>query len=398
MKKILVKDLKIGDRVLKLDESWLDTPFLRHNFIVKDQKTIDKLVKSGIEYVYIKDRLEEPQKPEEKSLVEEIIEYKKENLPKEYLEIKYLEPSFELYEKSVNIVKKVMEDVRAGQLFDSSSVKILADKIADITVKNKSLLANIAKLKKYDDYTFQHSLNVAIFASSLGKLLNLPLSEIKVLVNSGILHDIGKMFVPKEILNKPAKLTDGEFSIMKSHVTAGYDFLKKHGFSEEELKIVIEHHERADGSGYPYGLKDEQISIAGKIGAVVDIYDAITSDRVYHKGMYPPNAIKLMFSWTDKHINKKVFEFFVSNIGIYPVGTVVLLSTNELAVVGNVSKKPTEPVVVIFKNYNGYDISPIIYDLSKPSTLKKRIVGPVNPENIKIPNEVYIAIEGLNQE
>jgi len=398
MQKISVKELKIGDIVLKLDASWLDTPFLKHNFIVKDQKTIEKLIKNGIEYVYIEEKREKPQQPEEKALVEEILQHKKENIPKEYLEIKDLKPSFELYKKSVSIVKNVMEDVRSGKMFDSSSVRILVDKIADITVKNKSLLVNIAKLKTYDDYTFQHSLNVAIYASSLGKLLNFPLSEIKVLVKSGILHDIGKMLVPKDILNKPAKLTDEEFTIMKNHVTAGYDFLKKNGFSEEELKIVVEHHERADGSGYPYGLRDEEISIAGKIGAVVDIYDAITSDRVYHKGIYPPKAIKLMFSWTDKHINKKVFEFFVSNVGIYPVGTIVLLSTNELAVVGDVSKKPTEPIVVIFKNLNGYDVAPIIYDLSKPSALKKRIVGPVNPENIKIPDEIYLAIEKLNEE
>ncbi|MCB4204295.1 HD-GYP domain-containing protein [Deferribacterales bacterium Es71-Z0220] len=398
MEKILVKELKIGDRVVKLDASWLDTPFLKHNFVVKDQKTIDKLIKSGIDYVYIEKRKVDAQKSEEKTFAEEILEHKKENISKEYLEIKDLKPSFELYEKSVSIVKNVMEDVRSGKMFDSSSVKILADKIADITVKNKSLLVNIAKLKTYDDYTFQHSLNVAIFASSLGKLLNLSVSEIKVLVNSGILHDIGKMLVPKDILNKPAKLTDEEFAIMKNHVLAGYDFLKKNGFSEEELKIVLEHHERADGSGYPYGLKDEQISIAGKIGAVVDIYDAITSDRVYHKGMYPPKAIKLMFSWTDKHINRKIFEFFVSNVGIYPVGTIVLLSTNELAVVGDVSKKPTEPVVVIFKSHTGHNIAPITYDLSKPTVLKKKIVGPVNPENISVPDEVYTVIEGLNEE
>ncbi|MBZ4644054.1 MAG: metal dependent phosphohydrolase [Deferribacteraceae bacterium] len=396
MKKIPVKDIKIGDKVLKLDAGWLDTPFLKHNFVVKDQKTIDKLIKSGVEYVYIEKR-NETEKIKENEIIEQVIEAKKENLPKEYLELKDLKPSFELYKKSVEIVKNVMEDVRAGKMFDSSAVKILADKIADITVANKSLLTNIAKLKTYDDYTFQHSLNVATFASSLGKLLNLPVSEIKVLVNSGILHDIGKMLVPKEILNKPAKLTDEEFAIMKNHVTAGYEYLKKSGFTEDELKIVVEHHERADGSGYPRGLKDEDISIAGKIGAVVDIYDAITSDRVYHKGMYPSKAIKLMFSWTDKHINKKVFEFFVSNVGIYPAGTIVLLSTNELAIVGDVSKKPLEPVVVIFKSHTGQDIAPITYDLSKPTVLKKKIVGPVNPENIKIPDEVYTIIEKMNE-
>ena len=400
MEKIHVNDLKIGDYIIKMDASWLDTPFFKHSFEVKDTQTIEKIQKSGVEYVFIKPRPQKTKILDQSSdkLIKNIMETKKETLPKEYIEIQNLAPSFHLYEKSVAIVKNVMEEVRAGNMFNSTAVKILADKIADLTIKNRSLMVNIAKLQSYDDYTFQHSMNVAVFASSLGKLLGLPASDVKILANSGLLHDIGKMLVPKEILNKPAKLTDDEFVIMKNHVTEGYNYLKKNGFSENELKIVVEHHERFDGSGYPNGLKDEEISIFGKIGAVVDIYDAITSDRVYHKGMYPPSAIKMMFSWTDKHINKKIFEFFVANVGIYPVGTIVLLSTNELAVVADVSKKPLEPVVVIFRAASGSEITPIIYDLSTNTVLKKKMVGPVNPENINIPKEVYKIIEGINSQ
>lgn len=405
MKKISVFDLKVGDKVLKLDASWLDTPFLKHSFTVKDKKTIEKLIKNGIKYVFInenekenKSDLDESKKDKIFEINDELIETRKESLPKEYLEFKDLKPSIELYEKSIKMVKGIMEDVRAGRMFNNAGVKIIAEKLADITIKNSYLLTSISKLQTFDEYTFQHSINVAIFAGCLGKLLNLPVLEIKMLINSGILHDIGKMLVPKDILNKPAKLTDDEFAIMKNHVVLGYEYLKKQGFSDHELKIVLEHHERADGSGYPKGLKDSEISIAGKIGAVVDIYDAITSDRVYHKGMYPPKAIKLMFSWADRHINKSVFEFFVSQVGIYPVGSVVLLSTNELAVVADVSKKPLEPVVVIFKSHTGVDIPPVVYDLSKPTVLKKKIVGPVNPENIFISSEVYKIIEKINEE
>lgn len=394
MKRIHVNALQIGDYIIKMDASWLDTPFLKHNFEIKDRQTIEKIQKSNVEYVFIKPRPPETKLPD--NLTEKIIETRKETIPNEYMEIKDMAPTFELYKKSVSIVKSVMEDVRAGKIFNSPAVKILTDKIADLTMKNRSLMVNIAKLQSYDDYTFQHSMNVAIFASSLGKLLGLPASDVKILANSGLLHDIGKMLVPKDILNKPAKLTDDEFVIMKNHVTEGYNFLKKNGFSENELKIVVEHHERFDGSGYPNGLKDDEISIFGKIGAVVDIYDAITSDRVYHKGMYPPSAIKMMFSWTDKHINKKIFEFFVSNIGIYPVGTTVLLSTHELAVVANVDKKPLEPLVVIFRAASGSEITPLLYDLSINTVLKKKMVGPVNPENINIPKDVYKIIEGLN--
>jgi len=154
-------------------------------------------------------------------------------------------------------------------------------------------------------------------------------------------------------------------------VTAGYDYLVKNGMDPSTLNIVIEHHERYDGSGYPYGLKDEEISLTGKIGAVVDIYDAITSDRVYHKGMEPPSAVKMMFKWTDHHINKKVFEFFVTNIGIYPVGSLVLLNTNEVAMVAKINHEPASPVVAVFKNPKGKTFRSICLTFREKALSKK---------------------------
>jgi len=399
MKKVSVDELKIGDKVLKLEANWLETPFLTHRFTIKDLKDINKLKESGVKFVYIEPRKVESEIKElieeNKPLVENI---KYEELPKHFIDFQSLSKATEVYEQSVKIIRSVMEDARSGKLFDSTGVKLVADKITEITVKKGDLLSSVAKLKTYDDYTFQHCVNVSVFATSLGKLMNIPIKELTLLSTSALLHDIGKMFVPQNILNKPGKLTDDEFKIMKSHVTLGYDYLLKNGFSPSDLKIVIEHHERYDGSGYPYGLKDPEISIFGKIGAVVDIYDAITSDRVYHKGMEAPSALKMMFKWTDNHINKKVFEFFITHIGIYPVGTVVLLNTNELAVVAKTTKDPTAPIVVVFKNPKGEDIPLYTVDLSKKTVLAKKILGPVNPEKIDIKKEIYDIIEQINEE
>jgi putative nucleotidyltransferase with HDIG domain len=266
----------------------------------------------------------------------------------------------------------------------------------EITKYNKNLLSSVAKLKSYDEYTFEHSINVGIFASSLAKHIGLPEQEVEILTLSGILHDTGKMLVPSEILNKPGKLTDEEFKIMKSHVIKGYDYLLKQGFDKESLKIVIEHHERYDGSGYPYGLSDKDISLHGKIGAVVDIYDAITSDRVYHKGMQAAKALKLMFNWSDSHIDKKVFEFFVTHIGIYPVGTLLMLNTNELALVGKYENNSLNPIVVIFINPKGKFITPFLVDLSKKSVVQRKVIGPVNPETVEIPEQATKMVEEMN--
>ncbi|ADR19301.1 HD-GYP domain-containing protein [Calditerrivibrio nitroreducens] len=399
MQKIHVNELKIGDRVLKLDASWLETPFLSHKFKIKDLNDINKLKKHGIEYVFIEprnDMVSVKEVIEENKDLLENVQY--EELPKHYIDFQSLTKASEIYEQSVKIIRSVMEDIRAGKLFDDTGVRIIADKITELTVKKGDLLSSAAKLKSYDDYTFQHCVNVSVFATSLGKLMNLPSKELNMLSASALLHDVGKMLVPKEILNKPGKLTDEEFKIMKNHVTAGYDYLIKNGLDPSDLKIVIEHHERYDGSGYPYGLKDPDISLFGKIGAVVDIYDAITSDRVYHKGMEPPSALKMMFKWTDTHINKKIFEFFITHIGIYPVGTLVLLNTNELAIVAKITDNPTAPIVAVFKNPKGEDIPIYTVDLSKKSVLSKKIIGPVNPEKININKEIYDIIERVNEQ
>jgi len=396
MQKVHVDDLEVGDYVLKLDAKWIDTPFIKHKFVIKDKNTINKLKKSGIEHVYLEKKAS--------SVIREVVEERQEDV-KEIAEkvtsdfsinLNDYKTSKEIYQQSISIIHNVMEDVRAGKLFNSNAVKHVADKLVDLTLKNKGVMASIAKLKSYDDYTFQHSMNVSVFATSLAKHMGLGLNDIKTLAISGLLHDIGKMLVPAEILNKPGKLTDEEFKTMKKHVMLGYNYLLKNGFNKDQLSIVAEHHERYDGSGYPNGLMDEEITLFGKIGAVVDIYDAITSDRVYHKRMEPPSALKLMFKWADSHINKKVFEFFVANIGIYPVGTVVLLNTNELAMIANVDKDPLKPVVVVFKNSRGSDIPPYLLDTSKKSILQKNVVGPVNPSKIDIPAEIYTIIEDIN--
>ncbi|MCA1927743.1 MAG: HD-GYP domain-containing protein [Calditerrivibrio sp.] len=398
MKKIGVSELKIGSKVVKLDAGWLDTPFLLHKFTVKDENDIQKLKKYGISHVFIEsdEEITEVKKivEENKQLVEDI---QKEELPHHYIDYQNLSKASEIYEQSVKIIRSMMDDVRSGKLFDETGVKLVADKIIEMTMKKGDLLASVAKLKTYDEYTFQHCMNVSVFATSLGKLMNIPQKELMLLSKSALLHDVGKMLVPKDVLNKPGKLTDEEFKIMKNHVTEGYEYLIKNGMDRENLHIVIEHHERYDGSGYPNGLKDEQISLFGKIGAVVDIYDAITSDRVYHKGMEAPSAVKMMFKWTDNHINKKVFEFFVTNIGIYPVGSLVLLNTNELAMVAKTNKDPVSPVVVVFKNPKGNDIPVYTVDLSKKVVLQKKIVGLVNPESISIDKEIYKIIEKINE-
>jgi putative nucleotidyltransferase with HDIG domain len=386
---VKTSELKIGDKITKIVANWITNPFFKQQFTIESQNEINKLKEHKIEYVFIQPR---PKKISEEH--NEIVQ--KDHVSQYFIELDKIKNSHELYKKSVKIIRNVMDDIRTGKLLNKDAISALTKKMFEVTKYNSNLLTSISKLKSYDEYTFEHSMNVSIFASALAKHMGLDDKQIEMLTLSGILHDTGKMLVPQEILNKPGKLTDEEFKIMKNHVVYGYDYLKKNGFAEEQLKIVIEHHERADGSGYPNGLKDKEISLYGKIGAVVDIYDAITSNRVYHKGMQPANAIKMMFQWTDSHINKKVFEFFIAQVGIFPVGTLVLLNTNELALVGKITDQPMQPILIIFTNPKGKILTPFLVDLSKKSIAQRNILGPVNPDKIDIPDQAYKMIEEMN--
>lgn len=399
MKKVLVNDLKVGDKVVKLDQKWFDTDFMSHKFLIKDQSVIDKLKKNKVDYVYIEFSQEEETINELFSgNAEKVISEHQDDIKKNYIKLDEVKNGKVIYSESVKIVHSVLEDVRAGKMFKENAVKLVASNVAEITVKNKGVLSSITKLKHHDDYTFLHSMNVSIFASSLASHLGMSRRDIERIAQAGVLHDIGKMLVPPQVLNKPGKLTEDEFSVMKSHVERGYEFLVKQGLPSDLLRLPYEHHERHDGSGYPRHLKDEEISLEGKIGAVVDIYDAITSDRCYHKGMEASSALRLMFKWTDSHINRKVFDFFVMNVGIYPVGSLVLMDNNELGVIGKINhSRPTEPVVLVFCDKTGRQKPIQVYDLSKSTIVKKRIIAPVNPQDINIPKEIDAIIEKINE-
>ncbi|MCD8552372.1 MAG: HD-GYP domain-containing protein [Seleniivibrio sp.] len=377
----------------------METDFLSHKVRVDNTSVIDRLRRNGIEYVYIKPRNEEIRKLDDllEGKSSEIINELKEQAPAFQLNLKDLSHASEVYSESVFIVGSILDGIRNGGAINTEAVKHVSQSITEMTLKKRGVLTSITKLKQYDNYTFHHSINVSIFAASLATHLGMSKKEIEIAANSGLIHDIGKMLVPESILNKPGKLSEEEYKVMKTHVIRGYEYAKKCGTPAEELKMIIEHHERHDGSGYPYGLKDEQISIFGKIGAVVDIYDAMTSDRVYHKGIAATSALKLMFQWTDKHINKSIFEFFIKNVGIYPVGSLVIMATHEIGIVGKMNPaNPMSPVVVVFLSKNGSRMPIKVVDLSKSGIDAQKIIGLINPENVSVPPEVYKYIDNMN--
>jgi len=199
----------------------------------------------------------------------------------------------------------------------------------------------------------------------------------------GMLHDLGKMRVPDHILNKPGKLTDGEFEIMKSHVLLGVDTLRQTpGISRTVMQIAGEHHERFDGTGYPERLGGEGISVLGRMAAIVDVYDALTSNRIYHKGMEPPAALRKLFEWSGQHLDEALVQHFIQAIGIYPVGSLVRLDSDRLAVVLEQSAGSllSPKVRVVYDVARGRRINPQDLDLSLPESGGDAITSNEDPE------------------
>ncbi|MCX7923948.1 MAG: HD-GYP domain-containing protein [Clostridia bacterium] len=257
-------------------------------------------------------------------------------------------------EEAKGVVKKLMESCAFTNSINTSKVKELIDRIIDELLTNEDILLNLTDLKTVDDYTFEHSVNVCILALITGIGLGYNHLRLKDLGTGAILHDIGKLRIPESILKKPSQLTVEEFEEIKKHTVYGYEILKNNkNVSMISAFIAFGHHERYDGSGYPLQLRGENIHQCARIVAVADVYDALTSDRVYRKKLRPHEAVEYITSLGTRHFDAEIIESFTKYIALYPVGTGVLLSTREKAlVVRNNRNVPTRPVVKIIYDEN----------------------------------------------
>jgi putative nucleotidyltransferase with HDIG domain len=257
-----------------------------------------------------------------------------------------------------------------GKQVDIEKLEPVVQEMTESILRNGNALVSLCRVKDKDDYTFLHSVSVCALLVSFCRAVGMEKSNIQLVGIGGLLHDIGKMKVPNAILNKPGKLTDEEFVQMKSHVAASMEILSlTPGIQPDSILVAHQHHERHDGSGYPLKLKGDEISRIGQMAAVCDVYDAITSDRCYHKGMAPHDALRKILEWSKYHFNPDVAQQFIRTIGIYPVGTLVMLESGKIGIVHDQNEGGSllQPLVrVVFDSKTGSYVTPADVDLSKP--------------------------------
>lgn len=362
IKKIPASQLKIGMYVNDLDRVWANHPFAWNCFTVADADTLKKISAAGIAELEID--------TENGADAEATYSERSTYAPKL---IAGLSPvgqfnyAKNLYSNASKLMEDMMKDVRVGKPVSTEQCEPMVENIIDSMYTFPSAFLPLAQIKNRDEYTFQHSVSVSALAVAFGKVLNMPRHEIKELAMGGLLHDVGKAKVPGRILNKPGKLDEAEFTVMKHHATDTADLLKGvKDISEIAFNAAAQHHERYDGTGYPLGLKGDEISLHGQMLAIVDVYDAITSIRVYHKGMPPTEALRKMYEWSGSHFNPRLVQAFIKGIGIYPAGSLVRLESDKLGIVREVvPEKILQPVVqLIFDCKKACAIHPETVDLS----------------------------------
>ncbi|MBE5967272.1 MAG: HD-GYP domain-containing protein [Lachnospiraceae bacterium] len=242
-----------------------------------------------------------------------------------------------------------------------SQVQPIISDIVDNIIENRNVMIQMHKLLGYHSYTYTHCINVGILSVCMGAKMGLNRDQLLKLGTAGILHDIGKNNIPKEILDKPGKLTGAEFEIIKGHPVFGYNMIKDTIELSSVTKIgVLQHHERCDGSGYPRGLKKDEISLYGKIIAIADTYDALTSDRSYRPAYSPFEAYEYLLGDGDTHYDIAIVNIFAKCIAVYPVGSCVELSDGAKAiVVKNSTLYALRPVV---RNINTNEVIDLTND------------------------------------
>ena len=268
---------------------------------------------------------------------------------------------------SKSTVLNMFSEARMGKTVDVKDAAELVTEITSSVSRNADALISLARLKTTDDYTYMHSVAVCAMMISLANQLGMTQEQIKQAGMAGLLHDVGKMAVPLDILNKPAKLTEEEFASVRSHTVQGHSILKQiEGIGEVALDVSLHHHEKIDGSGYPFNLKADSISIMAKMGAVCDVYDAITSNRPYKAGWDPARSIRHMAA-SAGHFDPITMEAFVKAIGIYPTGSCVILQSGRLGIV--VDQRPehllTPRIKLFYSTTSRMPLKPEIIDLAR---------------------------------
>jgi putative nucleotidyltransferase with HDIG domain len=406
IKLVPAHDLKVGMYVHHLNCEWMAHPFVRPRFKLACDADIEKIRGAGINEIYIDTTrgLDAPHaqtEPEARAATERAMRA----IAQSHTPARAPAQSDVQAERTLaRRVAKEAEAAVSGAMHAAKSGRALAmgeigstiDQMTTSITRNPSALLGLVSMKDRDQYTFQHSVAVSALLIAFARHEHFDDESVHDIGLGGLLHDIGKMRVPDHVLNKPGRYNDEEFLLMQAHAEDGHRILKDNGEAHEiPLAITLQHHERMDGSGYPYGLSGSQISRVAQMAAIVDVYDAITAERCYHAAIAPAEALRSLLAWSQRELSPYFVQSFIRCVGIYPVGTLVRLESGLLAIVEEHNAKDLlKPRVraIFDTKHNGY-IAPKLIDLARPVGHGggDTIVGHESPHKWRIDLAYYLS-------
>jgi len=377
LKKVDASQLRVGMFIHDLDCGWMEHPFVRNSFLISKHDEIGKIHAAGIRGVTIDcarglDVHAAPTLEEAAAVTEaEVTAIAARPLapPARTTLAEEFDRAVAIRKQAAGLVRTVMADARLGKAVELDKVTPVVENITASILRNASALLGLSVIKNKDDYTFLHSVSVCTLLVAFCRSRKMDAETIYQAGIGGLLHDTGKALVPDHILNKPGRLTDEEFDVVRRHPKDGYDILcRTPSIGAIPLDITLHHHERRDGTGYPDKQAADGISELAQMAAIVDVYDAITADRCYHKGMPAAEALRKMYEWSKFHFNPELMQEFMRCVGIYPVGTLVLLESGRLGVVvePHESSLLTPKVNVFYNTKAQVYIKPQTVDLARP--------------------------------
>ena len=370
-----VDQLALGMYITELDRPWLETPFLFQGFELKTEEEI-QAVRDICEYVYV-------DMTKRKKRINSIVSRTQTNIhsilnygsPPKKLSVfeKEISRAGKTYESTAGVVSGFMEKIAKGGGIDSKLAKEAVAECVNSVLHSPDAMLWLTHLKNKDEYTAQHSLNVCVLAIVLGRHLNFSEKDLNIVGLCGMMHDMGKMLIPLTILNKPGKLEWNELHIMQSHTTLGHELLQSsdnmHPFA---IETALTHHERLDGKGYPRQIKPSGISNFAKIVTIVDMYDAMTSDRIYQKGRTHLEATHVMTNMAGTHLDPTLVIKFIESLGVYPPGCLVEMTNGGIAIVIECNEKlKLRPKIITILDEEKNHVPEQVIDLSKMIKDKK---------------------------
>ena len=398
IKKIPVDRLRPGMYVSDFNAGWLEHPFFLNRKRIDSEQEVARIAAAGIDAVYIDtarglDSDDSPTAEEAAAQVEQALTAAfADDTPPAPGFAESLPEAGRLIGNARRALQELFSDLRLGRSTDFRKAADTARRLAAGAARHPQACLLLGRLNRSDDYTFRHSVSVALVLGIFARSQQWPDDEIESLTLGGLLHDVGKMKMPPTILNKPGRLDPDERRIMNRHVAAGVDLVRE---AEDFLdpiafKVLAEHHERYDGSGYPHGLRGAAISPGGRMAAIVDVYDAITAKRVYRGPINPAEAVRKLFEWSERRFDRELAHAFIKTIGIYPAGSLVRLESGRLGIVLRQDEGGLmAPVVrVIYDTRRLAFVTPVDVPLARSAD---RIVGHEAADKWNIPLERFLA-------